>query len=163
MRTGVPHCRGPRVAQILPNAIALAHCRLWVAGFESLPRSCKCHAGHPARIEQQGKCFYAPVWKLRSVAPDQGSNVEADLASCMRPLAEQLPPKYRDTLLATDFEHRPMKDLADREGLSLSAVKSRAARARALLRSQLTRCCQIEFEDGAVTSVVARPDGDCCQ
>ena len=42
----------------------------------------------------------------------------------------QLPDKYRDTLLATDFDGEKMQSVADREGVSLSAIKSRASRGR---------------------------------
>jgi RNA polymerase sigma-70 factor (ECF subfamily) len=83
------------------------------------------------------------------------------LATCLRPLADALPPLYRDTLLATEFEGRPLRELAAAEGVSLSAVKSRAARARALLKAQVLACCQVEFAAGLVDDFAQRPGASC--
>lgn len=35
--------------------------------------------------------------------------VEQDLARCLKPLTQSLPPLYRNTLLATDFEGHTMQ------------------------------------------------------
>ncbi|MFY8062207.1 MAG: sigma-70 family RNA polymerase sigma factor [Usitatibacteraceae bacterium] len=70
--------------------------------------------------------------------------VEQDLARCLKPLTESLPPLYRNTLLATDFEGRTMQVIADQEGVSLSAVKSRASRGRQMLKQSLLTCCQVD-------------------
>ncbi|NWG39891.1 MAG: sigma-70 family RNA polymerase sigma factor [Hydrogenophilaceae bacterium] len=83
------------------------------------------------------------------------------LATCLRPLAEALPPLYRDTLLATEFEGRPLRELAAAEGVSLSAIKSRASRARALLKAQVLACCQVEFDAGLVDDFAQRPGATC--
>lgn len=70
--------------------------------------------------------------------------VEQDLARCLRPLTESLPPLYRNTLLATDFEGHTMQVIADRENVSLSAIKSRASRGRQMLKQSLLTCCQVD-------------------
>ena len=69
--------------------------------------------------------------------------VEQDLARCLKPLTESLPPLYRNTLLATDFEGFTMQVIADRENVSLSAIKSRASRGRQMLKQSLLSCCQV--------------------
>ncbi len=79
------------------------------------------------------------------------AQLHQELATCLRPLAAQLPAIYRDTLLATDFDGTPMKTLALEQGISLSAVKSRAARARAMLREKLLACCRVETRNGLVS------------
>lgn len=84
-------------------------------------------------------------------AEREDRRVERDLAACLRPMVKQLPPLYRDTLLATDFRGRTMRALAEEQGLSVSAIKSRAARARVLLRDKLLHCCQVETRAGRVT------------
>lgn len=71
-------------------------------------------------------------------------SLERELSDCLRPLAASLPARYRDTLLRTDFDGRTMGSVAAEDGVSLSAVKSRASRARALLKSKLLECCQVE-------------------
>jgi RNA polymerase sigma-70 factor, ECF subfamily len=74
-----------------------------------------------------------------------------ELAMCLRPFVQQLPAIYRDTLLATDFDSKTMQILADELGLSLSAIKSRASRARFMLKEKLLRCCHVEMSAGLVT------------
>jgi RNA polymerase sigma-70 factor (ECF subfamily) len=92
---------------------------------------------------------------------DSDTRAHEALATCLRPLADALPPLYRDTLLATEFEGRPLRELAAAEGVSLSAIKSRAARARALLKAQVLACCQVEFAAGLVDDFTQRPGASC--
>lgn len=68
-----------------------------------------------------------------------------NLAVCLNPLIELLPPIYRDTLRASDFAETPLKVLATEQGVSLSAIKSRVSRARTMLKQQLLVCCQVEL------------------
>jgi RNA polymerase sigma-70 factor, ECF subfamily len=74
----------------------------------------------------------------------EDSVVAQDLALCLRPLTESLPPMYRATLLATDFDGLTMQAMADRERVSLSAIKSRASRGRQILKQRLLSCCQVD-------------------
>ena len=67
------------------------------------------------------------------------------LSGCLLPLTHHLPEIYRDTLIATDFEGKPMKLLAAETKLSISAIKSRASRARQMLRQKLLECCDVEL------------------
>lgn len=76
--------------------------------------------------------------------------LEQQLANCLQPLVQQLPLIYRDTLLATDFEGKKMRELSQKTGLSLSAIKSRASRARAMLKDKLFECCNIDIANGEV-------------
>jgi len=99
---------------------------------------------------------------------DNIPNVEADderlhqeLATCLRPLAEQLPPIYRDTLLATDFQGEKLRSLAAKQNLSVSAIKSRASRARVMLREKLLECCNVEMSNGIVTDYHRRSTSGC--
>lgn len=84
-----------------------------------------------------------------------------ELATCLRPLLEQLPRIYRETLLATDFAGETMRSVANEQGMSLSAIKSRASRARAMLREQLLACCDVEVSDGTVVDYRRRSTYDC--
>ena len=76
--------------------------------------------------------------------PSDDNLVEQDLARCLKPLTESLPPLYRNTLLATDFEGHTMQVIAERESVSLSAIKSRASRGRQMLKQSLLTCCQVD-------------------
>ncbi len=66
-------------------------------------------------------------------------------------LIEQLAPIYRDTLIATDIQGATMQSLAESQCVSVSAIKSRAVRARAMLKKTLLACCHIELVDGFVS------------
>lgn len=69
------------------------------------------------------------------------------LAGCLQPLAARLPPIYRDTLVAAELQGQPLQAIADRQGVTLAAVKSRAHRARHLLRQELLTCCDVLLSD----------------
>lgn len=81
--------------------------------------------------------------ELASPQPEDNL-VEQDLARCLKPLTASLPPLYRNTLNATDFGGQTMQVLADQEGVSLSAIKSRASRGRRMLKRSLLTCCQVD-------------------
>lgn len=79
------------------------------------------------------------------IAPESDDDLtEQNLARCLKPLTESLPPLYRNTLLAADFEGQTLQLIADRESLSLSAIKSRASRGRQMLKQSLLACCQVD-------------------
>ncbi len=80
------------------------------------------------------------------VADDADENLtEQALAECVRPMLEQLPPIYRDTLLATDVDGKTMHLLAAELSVSVSAVKSRASRGRKMLKEKLLACCVVDL------------------
>lgn len=93
--------------------------------------------------------------------PEPETRPHEALANCLRPLADALPPRYRDTLLAAEFGDRPLRELAAAEGVSLSAIKSRASRARAMLRERVLDCCEVEFAAGLVADWALRPGAQC--
>ncbi|MES2405792.1 MAG: sigma-70 family RNA polymerase sigma factor [Pseudomonadota bacterium] len=92
--------------------------------------------------------------------PDD-DRLHQELARCLRPLVLKLPALYRDTLLATDFDGQSMQSLATAQGLSVSAIKSRASRARRMLKTELLACCHVEMEGGVVTDYTHRVRGSC--
>lgn len=76
--------------------------------------------------------------------PSRG--VEAELATCLSSLLNQLPDGYRAALVLTALEGLTQKDLAAKLGLSLSGAKSRVQRARSKLKKLLFACCDVEFD-----------------
>lgn len=72
--------------------------------------------------------------------------VEQELASCLRPMIENLPANYRQALWLTEFEGLSQVELAAQLGISVSGAKSRVQRGRAMLRQQLLDCCQFDFD-----------------
>jgi len=70
---------------------------------------------------------------------------EAVLVSTRRFL-DDLPDIYREPVRLAEIEGMPLAKIALRLDLSLTAVKSRVRRGRALLRKKLQRCCRFEFD-----------------
>ena len=99
------------------------------------------------------------------VANDAEDNLaERVLAECVRPLIEQLPVIYRDTLLATDVEGQTMHSLAAEWHVSVSAIKSRASRGRKILKEKLLACCSVDLSrTGEVLDFHARDSASGCR
>jgi len=76
---------------------------------------------------------------------DGAHDVHEEVLSWLRPMAEDLPEKYRRPLVMADFEGATHQTVADELGLTRSGATSRIRRARAKLREQLQRCCEVEF------------------
>jgi RNA polymerase sigma-70 factor, ECF subfamily len=68
------------------------------------------------------------------------------LADILRPFIDELPDRYRDVTVLSELEDLPHAAIADRLGLSLTAVKSRVQRARKRLRRLLEDCCRFAVD-----------------
>ncbi|NOX90812.1 MAG: RNA polymerase sigma factor SigZ [Calditrichaeota bacterium] len=61
-------------------------------------------------------------------------------------MIKQMPEKYRDALILTEYRGLSQKELAEKFGITYSAAKSRVQRARLLLKNMLFQCCHFEFD-----------------
>jgi RNA polymerase sigma-70 factor, ECF subfamily len=85
------------------------------------------------------------------LAPDEDDLLlHKQLANCLQLFIDQLDPIYRDTLRATELNSETLASLAQKENVSLSAIKSRAARGRAQLKDKVLQCCHVEMRGGVV-------------
>lgn len=107
--------------------------------------------------------------ELAEPEPDEDDSAVIELASCLRTVAERLPGTYRETVIAAELDGLSLLQVAELQGLSLSAVKTRASRGRRLLRQELVQCCRVALsQQGQVldydTKEVARcqPTGPEC-
>ncbi|MBJ7538040.1 sigma-70 family RNA polymerase sigma factor [Marinomonas transparens] len=82
---------------------------------------------------------------ITDIEPEQQA---FELHVCIRVLISDLPTSVSSILLASELDAIKQKEIAEHEGLSLSAVKSRLRRGRVLLKKKLLACCRIEFIDG---------------
>ena len=88
------------------------------------------------------------------IAPEPQNTVEENhkiLASCIKPLLEELPDKYRIPLELSELEGVSQKEIAVKLGLSVSGAKSRVQRARAKLREVMLSYCDFELSKSGVT------------
>lgn len=91
-----------------------------------------------------------------AAAVEPEARIPDELSACLLPLTRTMPALYRDTLVATEFEGRTLKELSQRWNVSLSAVKSRASRGRRMLKDLLMQRCQVAVtQDGEVEYVPA--------
>lgn len=86
--------------------------------------------------------------------------VEELLSMYIAPFVAMLPSPYREALTLTELEGLTQKEAAEMLGISISGMKSRVQRGRALLRKTLEDCCHIALDvRGRVVGCEPRPDG----
>lgn len=74
------------------------------------------------------------------------SNAVDSISAYLKTLVNDLPQKYREAVLLTEYEGLTQEEMGTRLGLSLSGAKSRVQRGRDLLREELLDCCHFEFD-----------------
>ena len=89
-------------------------------------------------------------------------SAQTRLAGFLRPMIEALPQIYRDAVIFSDLDGLSLKQIAERERLSVSAMKSRVQRGRRLLEEMLRDCCAFEFShNGGVIDFWPKPGSAC--
>jgi len=66
------------------------------------------------------------------------------IADSLKPFIDQLPEKYREAILMTEFQNVSQKELAERLNISYSGAKSRVQRGKEKLKEQLLDCCAFQ-------------------
>jgi RNA polymerase sigma-70 factor (ECF subfamily) len=90
------------------------------------------------------------------------------VVEALRPFAQRLPAIYREAIILSELDEVPHAEIARRLHVSISGVKSRVQRGRALLRDMLDQCCEIATDArGGVVECVPRAGeagaaSDCC-
>lgn len=85
-----------------------------------------------------------PDW-IEYPQKDEAETIRRELSSCLEPMIRQLPDKYRQAVWLSEIEGKRQQEVAELENVSLSGAKSRVQRGRALLKTMLHDCCQIEL------------------
>lgn len=70
----------------------------------------------------------------------------SEVASCLKFMISELPNKYKQAVILTEFAGLTQKELGEKLGLSPSGAKSRVQRARIKLKEMLLECCHFEFD-----------------
>ncbi len=96
-----------------------------------------------SRTRLPRRCSQASCWSDDDASPDDALT---GLATWLAGAIDALPPRYGDALRQTEIEGRTMREAAGALGVSVSAVKSRVQRGRALLWARLLRCCAVEVD-----------------
>jgi RNA polymerase sigma-70 factor, ECF subfamily len=85
-----------------------------------------------------------PKW-LEEPQTSLEENIKQELSSCLIPMIQKLPEKYRHAVQLSEIEERTQNEIAKNENISLSGAKSRVQRGRALLKAMLHDCCAFEI------------------
>ena len=101
-----------------------------------------------------------PDW-IEQTQSDEDEIIRQELSSCLAPMIEQLPDKYRVAINLSEIERKTQKEVAALEKISLSGAKARVQRGRALLKSMLHDCCQIEINQNNQLVSYEKKDRDC--
>jgi len=89
-----------------------------------------------------------PNW-VEQAQSSEDEIIKQELSACLVPMIEQLPEKYRNAINLSEIEKKTQQEVADLEKISLSGAKSRIQRGRALLKTMLNNCCQIEVNQNS--------------
>lgn len=110
---------------------------------------------------------------LAALGPDPGADSPKAMGTCLMPMIYSLPEAIRTPLVMADLEGIRQREVAERMGISLAAVKSRILRARQKVRHMIEDCCQLELDaQGSIMDYAVRPGGisrwstaavPCCQ
>ena len=95
---------------------------------------------------------------------DVPNEITMVMTRALRGFLEELPVAYREPVRLAEFEELPLAKIALRLGLSLTAVKSRVRRGRAMLKKKMQDCCRLEFDRmGKIIDFERRSTTSCCQ
>lgn len=78
--------------------------------------------------------------------PDATPGVQAEAAGWLEGFVARLPDTYRDAVTLSELKGLPHAAVAEKLGLSLTAVKSRVRRGRARVKRDLEDCCRFELD-----------------
>lgn len=95
-------------------------------------------------FRQQKKRQEEPIEDEEHIPDEEQS--DGNMQACLRPFIQQLPEPYKHTIMEAELQNRKYQDLADAEGLSLSAIKSRVQRGRELIKEMFIQCCHFSVD-----------------
>lgn len=101
----------------------------------------------------------------RDVEMEESYNdsLTSELAQCLYPLIDSLPPKYREVLILADLKKMSQKEIAQNLNISYSGAKSRVQRGREMLKSTYQKCCNITTDVyGDVLDYERNDCSECC-
>lgn len=105
-----------------------------------------------------------PTQELPEDLADHGqegaSGQVEDVGACLRPMIDALPENLRLAVVLADLEGLRQREVAQRLGISLPAVKSRVLRGRLLVRRMVEDCCHLELDArGSIMDYEVKPKG----
>lgn len=93
---------------------------------------------------------------------DAIEKMKGELASCLIPMINQLPDKYRMIIQLSEIDGETQKEISIQENLTLSGAKSRVQRGRILLKKVFQRSCQLEINNRNQIIDIYPKKENCC-
>ncbi|HJV79114.1 MAG TPA: RNA polymerase sigma factor SigZ [Paludibacter sp.] len=90
---------------------------------------------------------------------EETQSLNAVIADSLKPFINQLPEKYKEALLITEFQDISQKELAERLNISYSGAKSRVQRGKEKLKAQLLDCCA--FQSDVYGNIIEMKNKNC--
>lgn len=87
-----------------------------------------------------------PLLKEMPQRHDDELSTHKEIVSCLKSMVANLPDKYRNAIILTEFQNLTQRELSEKMGISISGAKSRVQRARKKLKGMLLECCSFEFD-----------------
>ncbi len=84
---------------------------------------------------------------LAVAGTDASVKAEEAITGCVLPMIERLPHHYRQAVLLSEIEGKTQKEVAGKQGISLSGAKSRVQRGRSIIKDMLMDVCLFEFDN----------------
>lgn len=105
-----------------------------------------------ARDERNRQLPAEELW-YQSAEPE----LEQELIQCLSPLIQALPEESAHLLEVVDLHGMNQKELALKQGISYSTLKSRVQRSRMALKGMFESCCDLSFDNrGALVECDAK-------
>jgi RNA polymerase sigma-70 factor (ECF subfamily) len=99
---------------------------------------------------------------LAIAEPELRDKARDDIDACLMPMIQALPEPYREAVMLSEIQGLTQKEVAEKQGISLSGAKSRIQRGRSMMKDMLLDCCKFEFDhQGNVMDYERKGDG-CC-
>lgn len=118
------------------------------------------------------KKVHTEAFEDKAIFDDSSNEVAVrELSKCVRHFINELPDKYRVTLVLSDLEDIPQKEIAARLNINYTTLRSRVQRGRKKLRELFSDCCTIEqggkgsilgFTNGNSSAINEDSAGVCC-
>lgn len=112
---------------------------------------------------RKNKSSVAEINEEKLSIPNSQIESENLLTKCVRPLIQNLSIDDSQILLAIDLNGESQTELAHKQGLNYSAVKSKVQRARQKLKEEILECCQVELDRRkSPIDVKPKKKSECC-
>jgi RNA polymerase sigma-70 factor (ECF subfamily) len=92
---------------------------------------------------------------------DSTDKAREEIASWLLPMIQNFPEHYRQALMLSEIEGLTQREVAVKQGLSLSGAKARVQRGRKLLKKMLLDCCQFEFDHQGTVIDWEKKESEC--